>query len=269
MIDLSRVICGLDGSPESLEAARQSLAVAGDGGSVTGVAVWDPSYAMHAGFQAGEFTSRLEAEAMSNLRHASAAVPGIEPLLLRGREVAGLLAAAANREAGLIAVGIHGESRPAGALFGDVATGVIHHAPCSVLVARRHESGFPGPIVQPTDGSPNSVEAAKVAATLAARLEVPLTLVHVGDEPAAVEKTVAAANIGDVGETRVVSGSPHQEIATVAAVLDAGLVVTGSRGTTGIRALGSVSERVAHHAHCSVLVVRDKTHPDFSFEAQK
>jgi nucleotide-binding universal stress UspA family protein len=30
----------------------------------------------------------------------------------------------------------------------------------------------------------------------------------------------------------------------------------GSRGLHGVRALGSVSERVAHDARCSVLVIR-------------
>ena len=37
---------------------------------------------------------------------------------------------------------------------------------------------------------------------------------------------------------------------------EADLVVVGSRGLSGIRALGSVGERVAHEAHCPVLVVR-------------
>ena len=35
-----------------------------------------------------------------------------------------------------------------------------------------------------------------------------------------------------------------------------GLVVVGSRSRTGVTALTSVSERVAHHAPCSVLVMR-------------
>jgi nucleotide-binding universal stress UspA family protein len=34
------------------------------------------------------------------------------------------------------------------------------------------------------------------------------------------------------------------------------LIVVGSRGVRGLRALGSLSERIAHEAHCSVLVVR-------------
>jgi nucleotide-binding universal stress UspA family protein len=37
----------------------------------------------------------------------------------------------------------------------------------------------------------------------------------------------------------------------------ADLLVVGSRSLRGLRALGTVSERVAHRAHCSVLVVHD------------
>ena len=37
---------------------------------------------------------------------------------------------------------------------------------------------------------------------------------------------------------------------------DVDLVVVGHRGLHGMKALGSVSERVAHKADCSVLVVR-------------
>jgi nucleotide-binding universal stress UspA family protein len=44
--------------------------------------------------------------------------------------------------------------------------------------------------------------------------------------------------------------------ALVAAAADADLLVVGSRGLHGLHALGSVSERVAHRAGCSALVVR-------------
>jgi nucleotide-binding universal stress UspA family protein len=39
----------------------------------------------------------------------------------------------------------------------------------------------------------------------------------------------------------------------------ADLIVVGSRGLRGLKALGSVSERIAHQASCSVLVVRGAT----------
>jgi nucleotide-binding universal stress UspA family protein len=45
--------------------------------------------------------------------------------------------------------------------------------------------------------------------------------------------------------------------ALVSAAADADLVVVGSRGLHGLKALGSVSERVAHRVHYSTLVVRD------------
>jgi nucleotide-binding universal stress UspA family protein len=41
-----------------------------------------------------------------------------------------------------------------------------------------------------------------------------------------------------------------------AASESADLVIVGSRGLHGLKALGSVSERVAHEARCSVLVIR-------------
>ena len=48
----------------------------------------------------------------------------------------------------------------------------------------------------------------------------------------------------------------HPVVALVEAARDADLLVVGSRGLYGLKALGSVSERVAHGASCSVLVVR-------------
>ena len=66
-----------------------------------------------------------------------------------------------------------------------------------------------------------------------------------------------------IDPARVRSRAPFAEVvderpvdALVAAAADADLLVVGSRGLHGLRALGSVSERVAHRAGCSVLVVR-------------
>jgi nucleotide-binding universal stress UspA family protein len=44
--------------------------------------------------------------------------------------------------------------------------------------------------------------------------------------------------------------------ALIDASREADLLVVGSRGLHGLKSLGSVSERVAHLASCSVLVVR-------------
>ena len=49
----------------------------------------------------------------------------------------------------------------------------------------------------------------------------------------------------------------NRSAALLAAAADADLLVVGSRGLHGLRALGSVSERVAHQAHSSVMIVRN------------
>lgn len=58
----------------------------------------------------------------------------------------------------------------------------------------------------------------------------------------------------------VVLGNPAVELVRIAQERGAELIVVGSHGLTGIDRflLGSVSERVLRHAHCSVLVVKQR-----------
>jgi nucleotide-binding universal stress UspA family protein len=67
----------------------------------------------------------------------------------------------------------------------------------------------------------------------------------------------------EIGETspqvtvNVVTGDPAQEL--INASHDASLVVVGSRGSGGLGwLLGSVSSKVAHHAACPVVIIREK-----------
>ena len=55
-------------------------------------------------------------------------------------------------------------------------------------------------------------------------------------------------------------GEPAHEIVEIARTDNVDLIVVGSRGLSGIKKflLGSVSKKVLEHAHCSVLVVREK-----------
>jgi nucleotide-binding universal stress UspA family protein len=56
-------------------------------------------------------------------------------------------------------------------------------------------------------------------------------------------------------EVRVERGHAHDVIVAAAQSVGASLVVMGSRRLDGLRAIGSVSRRVVHEAHCSVLIV--------------
>ena len=68
---------------------------------------------------------------------------------------------------------------------------------------------------------------------------------------------------GAVAQTYLGTGRPDEEIVELAEEVDAAVVVTGSRGLGGIRRslLGSVSDSVVRHAHCPVLIIRDKNQP--------
>lgn len=59
-------------------------------------------------------------------------------------------------------------------------------------------------------------------------------------------------------EIRIESGSPDSAVLRIAEEVGATLIVTASRGLTGITRmlLGSVAERIVRYAHCSVLIAR-------------
>ena len=73
------------------------------------------------------------------------------------------------------------------------------------------------------------------------------------------EASALAAERGIVARTKLLEGAVVDEIVAYADVVDADLIVLGSRGhgTIASAALGSVSQGVLHEARRPVLVVRD------------
>jgi nucleotide-binding universal stress UspA family protein len=67
------------------------------------------------------------------------------------------------------------------------------------------------------------------------------------------------ASAGIRAATEILSGDPAQTLLAAAEQRGADLVVLGSHGLAGGGrfVLGSVSERVLRHAHCSTLVVKE------------
>jgi nucleotide-binding universal stress UspA family protein len=119
-------------------------------------------------------------------------------------------------------------------------------------VARRRSAAFPRKIVVGVDGSPESAAAYAVSKQLAERFETELVAVVAhGGEP--IDGQLIGSLVGHYREDL-----PDEPVAAlVAASADADLLVVGSRGLHGLKALGSVSERVAHQARSSVLIVRE------------
>ena len=207
----------------------------------------------------------LRDQGRSALSRAQETFPGVRPVLMKGRDVPALLSGVTSLEADLVCVGSHGTSRPAGVLFGSVASAMAHFAPCSVLVARQPGAeAFPGLIVHANDGSPESLDAARVAGRLATRHGSTVVTLHVGetrDRSVAEQAVALIESSGREPVMKIEHGSPHRRIVEVANETDASLIVMGGRGRTGLAALGSVSERVTHRASCSVLIVRRTSHP--------
>lgn len=227
-----RIVCGVDGTPASLTAVGQALRLA-DGGELVLVAVTNLVKAAQAGLAAVHAAELLQRDAEEALEAAKAIAPTAKVRLLDGDPATVLLHQAEAENASLIAVGSHGRGRAAGLLLGTVAARILHDAKCSVLLARpaQDPDTWPRQIVVGFDGSPEAEAALAVARALAARFGSRAQSVQEEDAKA-VEALVAASESGD-------------------------LVVIGSRGLRGLRSLGSVSERVAHQARCSTLVIRD------------
>jgi len=119
--------------------------------------------------------------------------------------------------------------------------------PCSVLVGRGEVAvdEFPRRIVVGIDGSPHAADAEAVGRLLAGSFDGQIRrLVATGGEPVDPLWIDAAVD----------PRSPVEALTD--ASRDADLVIVGSRGLRGVKAVGSVAERLAHRAACPVLIVR-------------
>ena len=121
-----------------------------------------------------------------------------------------------------------------------------------MLVVRQAKDGFPRRIVVGVDGSVESAAAYAAARYLAERFDAELHPLVAWGGKGVNERLVAAITDGEHEDRHE---APAQALTDAAERAD--LVVVGSRGLHGLRALGSVSERVAHGASCTTLVVRE------------
>lgn len=200
-----------------------------------------------------------------------------------------IIEAAAAQSADLIVVGTRGQSAVAKFFVGSVAENVARHAPCPVLLARPL-IGALDRIVIGLDGSESALNAARWALALPLppvcevrliRLVPPpafLASAHDGLVPpltgyvteaiqwelqAARRSLEEAAREYEAGGRNVVTeavpGHAAAGLIDAAHERKADLIVVGAEGLSGLNRflLGSVSEAVARHAHCSVLIVKE------------
>jgi len=212
---------------------------------------------------------------------------------LKGDAKRTILDRAKETQADFVFVGSQGVSALTHFLLGNVASAVVRHSPCSVEIVRANKNKSAGvhKILLATDGSEFAERAARsiaerpwsagtevgvlsvvelVMGSAQALLEPP----YVDNEQLELQRQEAMQRAQNavasaveilskafpkVSESiSVLLNGPKNVIIEEADKTGADLIVVGSHGHRGIERfmLGSVSEGVALHAHCSVEVIR-------------
>lgn len=289
---METIVVGVDGSEGSLDAFRWAVDEARRRRwAIKAVLAWDRPYAVPVSgrFSDAEWLQgQAEVKLYSWLKGELGDDPGID---VRREVQAGpparvLLEAA--RDASLLVLGSRGRGGFASLLLGSVSQQCAQHARCPVMIMRRdegtggqgHEEGATPRIVVGVDGSGAARQALGWAVEEARLRHASLDVVHAWrmpypdaypvrtlTVPPAVEVEQEARRLLDAavgsaartGATRVepilVCDSAGRALIDTAKGAD--MVVVGSRGRGGFAGLllGSVSQKVLHHASCPVVVI--------------
>jgi nucleotide-binding universal stress UspA family protein len=288
-----KLLLAIDGSTASRTALDETVARPWPGGTKVEVLhVVEPSHLWTTSVTAEELTRRstdLLTEAGAQLRAGGLATEGV---MLDGDPKRVILDCAAHAEADLVVVGSHG-SAATRFLLGNVAAAVVRYAPCSVEIVRGTVHAGARKILLAADGSAGSEAAARSIAArpwpagtevrvlsvvelllppVIALLEPPFVhsaqvevlrgeAMQRAEDAVASASAIVAATCTNVSQSiSVLLDGPRKVILDEAAEWGADLIVLGSHGHHGLDRflLGSVSETVATHAHCSVEVIRQR-----------
>lgn len=291
-----RVLLALDGSPASATAGDLVRALPWPAGSILHVVGVMEGRATRRPQPGLTPPPPVEPSTSQDLRQAidktaeSLASPdlAVRRTVLVGRPASVIVSAAAELEAELIVVGSRGRGPLTSMLLGSVSAEVVDHAPCPVLVVRRPAVLS---IVHAVDGSASARAATTFLAGSKAFTGHPVEVISVAPTadrtsayniPAMANGLMAAdderhredclhaesAAAGAAEELRaagfaarwsLAEGDPAHQVIEAASAFDAGLIVMGSRGHTGMARvlLGSVARNVLLHTPASVLIVRE------------
>jgi len=180
-----------------------------------------------------------------------------------------ILEVAKEKKCDTLVLGSQGSSEIAGFALGGIAEKVLRHAERPVLIVKK-KTEF-SKILVAVDGSKHAQKALNYAVQLGQKYKSKVTLLNVAQAMFPKIKKETAKTMGE----RVVSeagaqakelktdktvefGHPAKTIMDFAQKGNYDLIALGSRGLNPVKrfVLGSVSDKVARHAECSVLIVR-------------
>jgi nucleotide-binding universal stress UspA family protein len=285
MSTFTKILVGDDGLEGGADALALARALAPDAEAILVSAYpWDgvPSRFAQLGYGNAlrddtekALSARLRGSGLADAR--SVAVPDTSPARALQR-----LAEA--ERADLIVIGSARHGAIGRRILGDVGRGVLHGAPCPVVVAPRGyaEAAAAGlaSVGVAFDHSPEARHALDVAHALAAERGLTLRVREVvapevipaiggypmvnvaelsdelrDDAQARLDAVVGALGGSVPVDAQAVLGATHDRLGELAGEVD--LLVCGSRGWGAFRrvVLGSTSDHLVHHAPCPVLVV--------------
>jgi nucleotide-binding universal stress UspA family protein len=284
---MGRIVVGVDGCEYARTALRWAQREARlQAYQLTAVLAWGLFDQLHAGGDTsfdpdyGPSDAAAALAAVVEDTVGSEAAAEVEQLVVCDLPAGALLELAQSAE--LLVVGPRGRGALRELMLGSVTQACLHHASCPVAVVRTPDIVRPGPrdrerIVAGVDGSESSARALRWAIDDARTRGATVQAVHAWDVPyslsfaaavdwAAFERAArqlldqaidtALGDTTDVPVDRVLASGSAADV-LLGAAKGADLVVAGSRGVGGFRGLllGSVSQQVAHHASCPVVVV--------------
>jgi len=276
---LKKILIPLDGSDLSETALPCGLALARQHQCQTILLQVVPHLAELAPGLAPELVPELQQKALKRSQNyledrSSQFAPLVVSALTRlGSPREEIPAVAARHQCDLIVMASRGREGVEHWLLGSVAEGVLRQAPCPVLLVRAAPcvSRFQN-ILVPTDGSEASLavlralpdylaEGGRVTLLQSSGLSL---MLHFAEERLLVSKHLdeMEARLRQVKqpglslEVVVLDGEPVDDILTWSKNNPCDLIAMSSHGRSGFRRLmlGSVSEKVARHAGCDVLI---------------
>jgi nucleotide-binding universal stress UspA family protein len=267
---LEKLLLATDRSEYSEGAVREAISFAKTCSSrltVLSVLETNPEYETIG----SKFFEQEEKEALQHLESikARAAKEGVncDTTLLEGEGPANsIIDFATEKKVDMIIVGRRGRKGLAKLLIGEVASKVIGHAPCKVLVVPRAAVIGYKNILVATDGSVHGNAAVSEAIAIAKRTGSKLiALSAMRDESERVEATKHARTAVELAQKEGVAaealtplGRSFNTIVETAGGRGVDLIVMGNYGKTGVKKLlmGSATEKVIGTAGCAVLVVK-------------
>jgi len=252
---------GVDGTHESLTAVEHAARLAGPGGQLTLLLVTSQRTE---GDRRSPAITPLDAKDVIDHARAVAQKAGVsctvevDPAAPPAQVILGW---AAGRD--LLAIGAPAASWFGGLFLGGVAVTAETMFTTPLLVARSDSDATPsGPVLVASDGEAGSDDLVELAGAIARGKGVPAILLHVvGAEshahPHRIQEQLHRLEqaMSGAASLRIEVGNARGSIVEAAAAEAASMIVMSSRRLSGLAVIGSVSRRVVHQAHCSVLLI--------------